>query len=99
MSALARLYRQPRTFARALATHAVSSSTSIPPRKIWEKSEIQAVYDSPLLDLVYKAASVHRMHHDPNKIQLCTLMNIKSKVGVINHLHLPSHVCSHSRRV
>jgi biotin synthase len=30
------------------------------------------------MDLVYKAASVHRQNHDPNDIQLCTLLNIKS---------------------
>jgi hypothetical protein len=24
-------------------------------------------------------ANVHRMHHDPSRIQLCTLMNIKSE--------------------
>lgn len=67
---------------RTLATHASAtvSNVSIPPptRHDWSREEIQNVYDSPLLDLLYRAASVHRQHHDPNKIQLCTLMNIKS---------------------
>jgi biotin synthase len=40
---------------------------------------VQQIYDTPLLDLVFRSASVHRQHHDPTKIQLCTLMNIKSK--------------------
>jgi len=31
-----------------------------------------------LLELVFRAATVHRTVHDPKKIQLCTLMNIKT---------------------
>ncbi|KAH9075774.1 biotin synthase [Lactarius deliciosus] len=49
-----------------------------PTRHDWTKEEVQRIYDAPLLDLVFRAASVHRQHHDPSKIQLCTLMNIKS---------------------
>lgn len=47
-------------------------------RQTWKKGEIQDIYDSPLLDLIYRAASIHRKHHDSNKVQLCTLMNIKT---------------------
>lgn len=65
-----------RSLTRPLATHATSSPKAI--RHNWKREEIQQVYDSPLLDLVYRAAAVHREHHDPSKIQLCTLMNIKS---------------------
>lgn len=67
----------PINIARTLATHASPSSTSVI-RHNWTKPEIRGIYDSPLMDLVYRAASVHRQHHDPSKIQLCTLMNIKS---------------------
>ncbi|KAG8997726.1 biotin synthase [Tulasnella sp. JGI-2019a] len=42
------------------------------------KHEISEIYHSPLLDLVFRAASVHRQHQDAAKIQLCTLLNIKS---------------------
>ncbi|WFD18286.1 biotin synthase [Malassezia caprae] len=48
-----------------------------PTRRVWERSDVQAVFDQPLLELVFQAANVHRQHHDPRKIQLCTLMNIK----------------------
>jgi biotin synthase len=44
----------------------------------WTKEQIAQVYATPLMELVYKAATVHRQHHDPKKIQLCTLLNIKS---------------------
>lgn len=67
----------PINVVRTLATHASPSSPSII-RHNWTKPEIQRIYDSPLMDLVYRAASVHRQHHDPSKIQLCTLMNIKT---------------------
>ena len=65
---------------RSLATHAATTTptpVAAPPTRT--KEEVQLIYDSPLLDLVFRAASVHRQHHDPSKIQLCTLMNIKSK--------------------
>jgi biotin synthase len=67
---------------RSLATHAATTAAipvaAPPTRSDWTKEEVQRIYDSPLLDLVFRAASVHRQHHDPSKIQLCTLMNIKS---------------------
>ncbi|KIK26599.1 hypothetical protein PISMIDRAFT_94789 [Pisolithus microcarpus 441] len=60
---------------RLLATVAPGSA---PTRHDWTRDEIRQIYDSPLLDLVYQASTVHRQHHDPGKIQLCTLMNIKT---------------------
>ena len=64
-----------------LATHTAPTAvaTAPPTRHDWTKEEVQQIYDTPLLDLVFRSASVHRQHHDPTKIQLCTLMNIKSK--------------------
>jgi biotin synthase len=44
----------------------------------WSKEQIAQIYATPLMELVYKAATVHRQNHDPKKIQLCTLLNIKS---------------------
>ncbi len=41
-------------------------------------SRIARVYHQPLPDLLYEAQSVHREHHDPCAVQLCTLSNIKS---------------------
>ena len=71
--------RTPVLRARALATHASQGGVvTSAVRHDWTKPEIQKIYDGPLLDLVFRAAAVHREHHDPRKIQLCTLMNIKS---------------------
>jgi len=67
---------------RSLATHTATTAltgTEAPPtRHDWTKEEVKRIYDTPLLDLVFRAASVHRQCHDPTKVQLCTLMNIKS---------------------
>ncbi|KAJ7462704.1 biotin synthase [Mycena galericulata] len=68
----------PSRLGRTLATHASSPISGEATRRTWARQEIQDLYDTPLLDLVFRAASVHRQHHDPSKIQLCTLMNIKT---------------------
>lgn len=47
-----------------------ASSSSSVRRKEWQRSEIQALYDAPLLELMFQSASVHRQHHDPSKVQL-----------------------------
>jgi biotin synthase len=39
--------------------------------------KIHQIYSQPLPDLMFEAQSVHRSHHDPNAVQLCTLGNIK----------------------
>lgn len=40
--------------------------------------DVRALYQRPLLDLVYEAASVHRGNHMPNEMQMCTLLSIKT---------------------
>ncbi|KAK6904518.1 biotin synthase [Kwoniella mangroviensis CBS 10435] len=47
-------------------------------RHDWRRSEIQKIFDAPLMETIYRAATVHRMHQDASRIQLCTLMNIKT---------------------
>ena len=34
--------------------------------------------NTPLMDLLYEAASIHREHHDPNVVQVSTLLSIKT---------------------
>ena len=46
--------------------------------KHWTLEEVLAVYNSPLLELVYKAATVHREHHNPREVQISTLLSIKT---------------------
>lgn len=47
-------------------------------RHNWTRQEIIDLYNTPLMDLVYQAATVHRMHHDPNVVQVSTLLSIKT---------------------
>ncbi|ENU27131.1 biotin synthase BioB [Acinetobacter modestus] len=47
-------------------------------RNDWTRDEIQALYDQPFLDLVFKAQSAHREHFQPNTIQVSTLLSIKT---------------------
>ena len=42
------------------------------------RENITELYQLPLLDLVFKAAQVHRTHHDPRVIQCSTLISIKT---------------------
>lgn len=44
----------------------------------WTKEEIVDIYNKPLMELLYDAASVHRKNHDPNVIQVSTLLSIKT---------------------
>jgi len=47
-------------------------------RNDWTRSEIKAIYEMPVLDLIFKAASVHRENNDPSEIQVCTLLSVKT---------------------
>ena len=47
-------------------------------RHDWSVEEIRAIHDLPLLDLVFRAASVHRAHNDPADIQRAALLSIKT---------------------
>lgn len=47
-------------------------------RNDWTREEIQEIYDTPFLELVYKAATVHREFHDPTEVQVCTLLSVKT---------------------
>jgi biotin synthase len=47
-------------------------------RNDWTKEEIQEIYEQPLLELVFQAATIHRQWHDPSEVQVCTLLSIKT---------------------
>jgi biotin synthase len=47
-------------------------------RNDWTREEISAIFNLPVLDLIYKAATVHREFHDPNEVQVCTLLSVKT---------------------
>ena len=47
-------------------------------RHDWQLKEIMDMFQMSLNDLIYQAQSVHRKFFDPNKVQLSTLLNIKT---------------------
>ncbi|MCL5246751.1 biotin synthase BioB [Cellulophaga sp. 20_2_10] len=47
-------------------------------RHNWSKQEILDIYNRPLMDLLYDAATIHRQEHDPNTVQVSTLLSIKT---------------------
>jgi len=47
-------------------------------RHNWTQQEILDIYNKPFMELLYEAASVHRMYHDPNTVQVSTLLSIKT---------------------
>ncbi|WP_336976915.1 biotin synthase BioB [Altererythrobacter fulvus] len=49
-----------------------------PIRTDWTREEIAALFDLPFTELVFRAAEVHRAHHRPDEVQLCTLLSIKT---------------------
>jgi biotin synthase len=44
----------------------------------WSTAEVGRLFDLPFNDLVFRAAAVHREHFDPNRVQLSTLLSIKT---------------------
>ena len=44
----------------------------------WTLSQVTALFEKPLLDLLFEAQSVHRQHFDPRQVQVSTLLSIKT---------------------
>jgi biotin synthase len=47
-------------------------------RHNWTKEEIYDIYNMPLLELVFRAAELHRKYNDTAEVQVCTLLSIKT---------------------
>jgi biotin synthase len=47
-------------------------------RQQWMREDVQALFDLPFNDLMFKAQTVHRENFDPNEVQISTLLSIKT---------------------
>jgi biotin synthase len=47
-------------------------------RNDWKKHEVLDLYQLPFNDLLYIAHRIFREHHDPNKVQVSTLLSVKT---------------------
>ncbi len=57
------------------AVPAVSPTEAVRP---WTLAEVLALYDMPLMDLIWRAQGVHRENFDANAIQRSTLLSVKT---------------------
>ncbi len=60
---------------------AVASETGRGPdemRHDWSRGDAQRIYDLPFNELLFQAQCVHRRHFDPNTVQKCQLLSIKT---------------------
>jgi len=47
-------------------------------RHDWSRDEVVALFALPFNELLHRAHGVHREHHDPNAVQVSTLLSIKT---------------------
>jgi len=47
-------------------------------RHDWTLSEVEELFALPFMDLIFQAQWVHRSHHEPNSVQMSTLLSIKT---------------------
>lgn len=47
-------------------------------RNNWTREEIAEIYNSQVLELIYRAATVHREFHEAGEVQVCTLLSVKT---------------------
>ena len=44
----------------------------------WQVEEVLKLFEMPFNDLIFKAAEIHRSNHNPNAVQISTLLSIKT---------------------
>ncbi|MBA3979782.1 MAG: biotin synthase BioB [Alcanivorax sp.] len=62
----------------AITASSPTTSAHAGVRHDWRRDEVEALFALPFNDLLFKAASVHRAHFDPNAVQVSTLLSIKT---------------------
>ncbi|MDH2925060.1 biotin synthase [Nicoletella semolina] len=61
-----------------LRLKAKSELTPHPTAQYWRKCQVEELFAMPFMELVFKAAQIHREHFNPQEIQLSTLLSIKT---------------------
>jgi biotin synthase len=47
-------------------------------RHDWNREEVRGIYNKPLIEAVFTAQTIHRQHFEPQEVQLCQLLSIKT---------------------
>jgi len=55
-----------------------AAAASVDPARKWTVAEVEALYQLPLMDLIFRAQQVHRENFDANEIQRSTLLSVKT---------------------
>jgi biotin synthase len=61
-----------------LAATAVAETAVHELRYNWARVEVEAIYRTPIPELVFRAQTVHRQFHAPDRVQTCQLLSIKT---------------------
>lgn len=56
----------------------MSASQAATLRHDWTRQQVLALFNLPFNDLLFQAQAVHRQHFDPNRVQVSTLLSIKT---------------------
>ena len=60
------------------SSHAAPEQSETTARNDWTRAEIAALFDLPFADLLFQSQVIHRKFFNPNKVQLSTLLSIKT---------------------
>ena len=64
--------------AGSIKRNALSMVKPLETEQRWTVAEIEALFDLPFSDLIHRAQTIHRENFDPNKVQVSTLLSIKT---------------------
>jgi biotin synthase len=63
---------------QTMSATSLSAATCHELRHDWKRTEVAAIYRTPLPELVFRAQSLHRQFHEPDRVQTCQLISIKT---------------------
>lgn len=63
---------------KVASTEQIQEPDSTTIRHDWTRAQVAAIYRTPLPDLIFRAQTVHRRHHDAKRVQTCQLISIKT---------------------
>ncbi|WP_127474875.1 biotin synthase BioB [Sulfurivermis fontis] len=67
-------------------------------RHDWKVAEVEALFSTPFMELLFQAQQVHRRHFDPSVIQASSLLNIKTG-GCAENCGYCSQSAHHEKKV
>jgi len=78
MSTVSPIFVQPRAPAAPASASSSATGAQPPATPAWPQAAIEALFKLPFNDLLFRAQQMHREHFEPNRVQLSTLLSIKT---------------------